>query len=252
MTAVAITGRACSRPPRPSRGGAGRTARPRASRAAADVDRDGARVERRRVAPDARHQLVAREDAPRVAREEPEEVELLRRQPHLAARLPHVARPALELDVAEAELLVVDPGRRRAAQDALHARRELAGRERLRDVVVRAELEPDDAVRLLAAGGQHDHREVRARADPAAELEPVRAREHHVEDDEVGLGALDRVAGGVAVARLERPVPFAGEVADDHLANDRLVVDHENGRHRRILLRRALRRGEFMPTFIRA
>ena len=62
MTAVAITDEPGSRPPRPSVRGAGLTARPRASRAACGRAPAGARVERRRVSPDARHQLVAGED----------------------------------------------------------------------------------------------------------------------------------------------------------------------------------------------
>src|SRR5207244_7943010 len=41
-----------------------------------DVDGDGARVEGRRVAPDPPHQMLTREHPPRMAGEEPEEVEL--------------------------------------------------------------------------------------------------------------------------------------------------------------------------------
>ena len=44
-------------------------------------------------------------------------------------------------------------------QQRADTRRELAGRERLRDVVVRAELEADDPVGLLAARRQQDDRE---------------------------------------------------------------------------------------------
>src|SRR4029453_15049970 len=44
---------------------------------------DGPRVQNRLVPPDARHQLVPREHTPRMAREEPEEIELLRREPEL-------------------------------------------------------------------------------------------------------------------------------------------------------------------------
>ena len=35
----------------------------------------------------------------------------------------------------------------------------------------------------------------------------------------------------VAVARLERAIPLALEIANDDLANDRLVVDDENRGH---------------------
>ena len=119
----------------------------------------------------------------------------------------------------------------RAAQHRPHAGGQLARRERLRHVVVGAELEPDDPVGLLAARGEHDHRQLGARADPAAELEPVRARKHHVEDDEVGRVALEQLARAVAVGGLERPVALPLEVADDDLADRRLVVDDENGGH---------------------
>ena len=122
-------------------------------------------------------------------------------------------------------------GGRRAAQHRPHARGELARRERLRHVVVGAELEPDDAVGLLAARRQQDHRERRAGADPAAELEPVRSREHHVEHDEVGRLLLEQLARAVAVVGLERRVALALEVAHDDLAHDRLVVDDEDGGH---------------------
>ena len=97
------------------------------------------------------------------------------------------------------------PSTRRApAQDGAHAHRELARRERLRHVVVGAELEPDDAVGLLAARRQQDHGQVGASADPAAELEAVGAGQHHVEHDEARLGRLDQRARVVAVAGLER------------------------------------------------
>ena len=70
---------------------------------ASHVHRHRARVERRGVAPDARHQLVAREHAARMAREEPEQVELLRRQPDPAACLARFPGLTLELDIAEGE-----------------------------------------------------------------------------------------------------------------------------------------------------
>ena len=62
------------------------------------------------------------------------------------------------------------------------------GRERLHDVVVGAEPQADDAVGLLAAGGQQDDRRGRSRprAQPAHHLQPVDAGQHEVEHDEVG------------------------------------------------------------------
>ena len=98
-----------------------------------------------------------------------EQVELRRRQLHLlAVDLDEVAR-------------VVDPeaagglrhrGRARAvelapAQEGAHAAHELGGRERLRDVVVGAELEPEHAVDLGVPGREQDDRQVALGAQDA-------------------------------------------------------------------------------------
>ena len=58
---------------------------------------------------------------------------------------------------------------RRAAQHRLDAPEELAWVEGLGDIVVGAELEPDDAVDVLAARRQHDDRQLRAAAQLAAQ-----------------------------------------------------------------------------------
>ena len=52
----------------------------------------------------------------------------------------------------------------RAAQHGAHAGHQLAEAVRLGDVVVGADLEPDDRVDLGALGGDHDDRDMRARA----------------------------------------------------------------------------------------
>ena len=64
-------------------------------------------------------------------------------------------------------------------------------------------------VGLVVTGGQHQDRDRRLGLDPPAHLEPVEARKHHVEDDEVGP------RGGVLLDRTRavQVIPF-----DDHLA----------------------------------
>ena len=90
---------------------------------------------------------------------------------------------------------------------SLDARDELARVERLRHVVVGADLEPDDLVDVLVARGQHQHRHVGVLADPLADLDAVDVRQHQVEHDERRLlrrdmlervGAVRRRADGVA------------------------------------------------------
>src|SRR5439155_25949321 len=97
-------------------------------------------------------QLVARDDSPAVERERVEELELGRRQ--LDARpvdvrlyFPRVDPELLDLDRLTAALF----GRAHAtARRRSDARDELAHRERLHEIVVRADLERVDAVVLGA------------------------------------------------------------------------------------------------------
>ena len=111
-SAKPITARTGSRRPRPSRGA-------RALRVALDlraqplhVHRHRPGVERGLVAPDAVHQLVAREHLPRMRREEEEEVELLRGQ---AQRL------AVDRDLARRARRSSESPERRAARSARRA-----------------------------------------------------------------------------------------------------------------------------------
>ena len=73
-----------------------------------------------------------------------------------------------------------------APEQRLDPAHQLAQPERLRQVVVRAELEADDLVDLVVAGGQDQHRRLRAGGPEAAEdLEAVDAGQPDVEHDEV-------------------------------------------------------------------
>ena len=228
--ASSITARAGSRRPRPSRGGAGATAsssifsrRRRMWTVTVPVSTRG------RVAPDAVHQLVAREDLARVRGEEPEQVELLRGELQQLARRVG-PRGVAGVDHERRRTRAAPRSRlgRRAAQHRLDARGELARRERLRHVVVGAELEPDDPVGLLAAGRQQDHGQVRRRPDPAAEREPVGCR---AASRRGRRGSAPRVS--ISCARpspslgRQRPEPVPLEIAHDDVADDRLVVDDQ-------------------------
>ena len=100
--------------------------------------------------------------------------------------------------------------------------------EGLGQVVVRAQLEPDDAVGVVAARDQHQDGRVRARADPPADLEAVQVGQHDVEEH-----GLEGPAGEEGEALL-RPrgdrhleaVP--GQVLRDHGREMRIVLDHED------------------------
>jgi len=116
------------------------------------------------------------------------------------------------------------------AQDRAQPRQQLARLERLRQVVVGADLEPDHAVHRVAARGEHQHRGIGARTQPAADFQPVDVRQRQVEHQGVeGLAceALEPlVAGpghGHAKARL-------AEIFRHHLGEAGVVLDQEDAR----------------------
>jgi hypothetical protein len=132
---------------------------------APDVDRDGSGVERRGVAPHAVHQLVAREDAVRVRRQEPEQVEFLRRQVDALAVPACLVPRGVDDQRSDGDPLARRRGRTRASQNRFDAGRQVSWGERLRDVVVGAQLQADNPVGLVDAGCQKDHRQVRTRSE---------------------------------------------------------------------------------------
>ena len=119
-------------------------------------------------------------------------------------------------------------GFRRTAQDRLHARQQLARIERLRQIIVGAEIEPDDAIDVVAAGRQHQHGRSRARlAQLLQHVESRQAGKHDVENDEVVVLAL-RAAQPLDSGRDARELePFRREILDEHLGQAHVVVDDQ-------------------------
>jgi len=109
--------------------------------------------------------------------------------------------------------------RLRSAQDRLHPRHELPRRERLGDVIVRADLEPDDPVRLLITCSQHHDRHLRACPDVTAHIEAVLAWQTDVEQDEPHLVPVELDQRVVAGADPDDAVPVACQIAADELAD---------------------------------
>src|SRR5207249_11503291 len=70
------------------------------------------------------------------------------------------------------------------------AREELIDAERLRHVIVGAEVESVDFVVLAAARGEHDDRRAGELADTTDDIESVAVRQVQVEHDEIGLPSL--------------------------------------------------------------
>ncbi len=119
------------------------------------------------------------------------------------------------------------PSRRKQSAQASEKLRE---RERLRQVVVRARVQPGDPAVDLGACGEHQHRDLVPGASQAsAHFEPVGARHEDVEDDRVRLRVeleppkrLLTVLGELDAVALELERPPQG------VAHRALVVDDQD------------------------
>ena len=100
--------------------------------------------------------------------------------------------------------------------------------KRLRQIVVGAHLEADDAVHRLAAAGQDDDADVRFLAQLAREREPVLARQHKIEDDEIDRILRHDLAHAGAVMCDTDAVALARQILLDDLADLFLVVHNDD------------------------
>jgi hypothetical protein len=190
------------------------------------MDVDGPGAARKREPPDTVEQELTGQHAVRVAEQDREQVELAARQRHRRARDANLSRIPANDDVGRLERGLVQPGLG-AAEHGLDAGEQLARRERLRQVVVGAELESGDAVGLLVARRQHQDRDVRVAADAAADLEPVNVRQAHVEHDDPNRAPFDfheRVLPALGPHHRE---PVALEIGPDERSDALVVLDHE-------------------------
>ena len=132
-----------------------------------------------------------------------------------------------ELVIAGAQLVLQALREERAP----HARGELHGLERLRDVVNAPGLEPRDHVVGLVLRRDEDHRDrsgLRVRLEPPAGLPAVDARHHDVEQDEIGVLALRDRECLLAARRAEHPAAERRETARQQIEVRGFVIDREH------------------------
>ena len=112
-----------------------------------------------------------------------------------------------------------------------YACHELTRAEGLDDVVIGAQVQAHDLIRVPGAGGQEHDRYVGFLAKLTANLEAVESRQHDVEQDERGPMTSGRRQRFCAVCRRHGPVSLALDVQAHEVANLRVVVNDQNGGH---------------------
>src|SRR3954471_6870100 len=178
-------------------------------------------------------QLRARVDPPWARGEVSQDLELRRRQadPAVAA----LDAPPLEVDeqVAVPDDAAADSVREvavRATEERLDPTHQLAQTERLRQVVIRAELETDDLVDLIVTRRQDEDRHLGPRgAQPAEDLEAVHPGQADVEDHEVGRLARRDLEALLARAGDGDLVAFLLKGVLDATRDGMFVFDDEDG-----------------------
>jgi len=123
------------------------------------------------------------------------------------------------------------------AQDGPHPGDQFSRVVRLGQVVVRAQIEPEQQVVLGGPGGQHDDRQVpvgpAAGPQHPADVQAVDLRHHHVEHQQIGAAPARLVDGGPAVVHDDRQMALPLEVAPNQLRLLPIVFrDKDPGWHR--------------------
>ena len=163
----------------------------------------------------------------------------------------HAVRGAVDAQAAELDHAVAVVAVR-AAHDRADARDQLARRERLDHVVVDAGFEAADAIDFLAARGEHDDRNLARElflAQAAREIQAAHARQHPVEQDQVGHALGDHALRGARIGRVHRVHAGLAQGEGDHVADRGFVFDdqdvflHEGHRSER-------RQGAFMTSLL--
>ncbi|ENN84461.1 hypothetical protein RHSP_82319 [Rhizobium freirei PRF 81] len=113
------------------------------------------------------------------------------------------------------------------AQDGANTRQKLARIEGFAEIIVGAHLQAENAIDILGLRRQHEDRHLAAGADAAAGRKAILARQHQIENDEIGKAlGKDAVHRGSAVGGLHGKALAAQELLQER-SNLAVVLDQK-------------------------
>src|SRR5574343_2478 len=118
-----------------------------------------------------------------------------------------------------------------APQDGPQARGKFARQAGLGYVIVGPEFEPDDAIHVIARGGQHQNRHTARGADTAQGLDTAQPGHHHVEHDDAVISRQCRIDTALAIMDGGGCKAVQIEVIAQHSGKLDIVVDQQDGGH---------------------
>src|SRR6202040_4383821 len=114
-------------------------------------------------------------------------------------------------------------------QHGSNARQKLPKAERLGDIVIGAEFQPDHPVDLVAPiAGSDNHRNIGARPDLAQQVEPILLVKPQIENDEIKLAFGQMTQQLLMSGCREAAHVVVFEIVDDHASHDVVIFDDQN------------------------
>ncbi len=138
--------------------------------------------------------------------------------------------PKIHFQVSDADDLLWRGDVPSAAKNGPHPSHQLPRGERFHEVVVRPQLEAENAIHLVVPGSQEQDGEIAFGPDATTDVESVELTgESDVEDDDPGLLLTDEVQALVAVPGEQHAIAVPTEVKIDEVGDVRIVFDHHHG-----------------------
>ena len=118
-----------------------------------------------------------------------------------------------------------------AAQDRANARHQFPRIERLRQIIVGADLKANNAVDIFSARGQQQHRQPRGRADAPQHFETIDPGQHDIQHHQQVTAAGGALQAALAVMHGIDHEAFRLQILAHQRAKFDIIVDHQNTFH---------------------